>query len=178
MTPRWRVAVWPRVQNFKTVPVPVTPMTMIPRCNPYPCHTLWSLINLHQLQPQQRQQQHQCTNNNIDEPQWLQQVTTTSTTMMMMAAWCLKCIVFFLFFSFFTLIITYLPLDYSIKWPPPHTSNTDQPSSHCKGSNDHHNPDSPSCSPTRPKSPDRADTLKRQWQRQWDHMMEIVWNVL
>ena len=34
-----------------------------------------------------------------------------------------------------SLIITYLPLDYSMKQPPPHTCTTDQ---HCKGSNDHH----------------------------------------
>ena len=32
--------VWPRVRNSKTVPIPMGPVTMIPRCYPYPCHTL------------------------------------------------------------------------------------------------------------------------------------------
>ena len=66
----------------------------------------------------------------------------------------LEYMVFFLFFSFFSLIITCLPLDYSTKQPPPHTSNTDQPSSHFKGSNDHHNPKS------------LPNTSKLQWQQQ------------
>ena len=40
MTPQWRVVVWPRVWIFETAPVPVTPVTIILRCDPYPCHTL------------------------------------------------------------------------------------------------------------------------------------------
>ena len=40
MTPQWWVMVWPRVWIFETAPVPVTPVTIIPQCDPYPCHTL------------------------------------------------------------------------------------------------------------------------------------------
>ena len=40
MTPWWQVMVQPRVWNLETTPVPVWPVTMIPRCYPYPCHAL------------------------------------------------------------------------------------------------------------------------------------------
>ena len=101
-------------------------------------HSSSLLINLHQPQPQQQQQQHQrinIINNNIDDHNshnGLNNLNNLNND----DNGCLKSQTYgiFLFFSFFSLIITYLPLDYSMKQPP-HTSTTDQ---HCKGSNDHH----------------------------------------
>ena len=35
---------WPQVWIFETTPVPVSPVTLIPWCDPHPCHTLGFLI--------------------------------------------------------------------------------------------------------------------------------------
>jgi hypothetical protein len=42
--------VWPQVQILEPAPAPVTPVTVIPRYYPYPCHTL---IQSHRLTPLQ-----------------------------------------------------------------------------------------------------------------------------